>query len=74
MGSGLVFCFLPFLIQTQFNLWGQALWGQALWGQALSSGKDTFLPLCLMAFCMIRPDPELDFLTSCPYGIPLDKA
>jgi len=27
------------------------------WGQALPSGKDIFLPLALMAFQRIRPDP-----------------
>jgi|GEM_PF-3434730 len=54
VGSGLVSpcgvrsCFLLLFIQTQFNLWGQAL----------SSGKDLFLFLALMAFSRIRPDPE----------------
>jgi len=35
-------------MQTQFNLWGQAL----------PPGKDIFLRLVLMAFRWIRPDPE----------------
>jgi len=46
----------------------------AAWGQALPLGEDIFLPLALMAFPRIRPDPDilgekgdrLLFLLFCP--------
>jgi len=31
----------------------------AAWGQALPLGEGIFLPLALMAFPRIRPDPEI---------------
>jgi hypothetical protein len=45
----------PFRFLTPFSIRSS----RRPWGQALPPGEDTFLPLALMAFPEIRPDPDI---------------